>query len=68
MEHKYNIKSGVFGITGQEISIQLQNVLNCIKFLVEYPSFQHKQTYELYFVYNQNKDQVYNEMYTRDWW
>ena len=56
IEHKYNVESGVSGIAGQEIAIQLQNVLSCIEFLMEHPRLQHNQTYEPCRVYNQNGD------------
>ena len=68
IEHKYNVESGVSEIAGQEIAIQLRNVLSCIKFLMGHPGFQHNQTYRPFCVYNQNEDRVYNEMHTRDWW
>ena len=68
IEQKYNVKSSVSGIVGQEITIQSQNVLSCIKFLMGHPSFQHNQTYEPCRVYNQNEDRVYNEMHTGNWW
>ena len=68
IKHKYNVESGVSGIAGQEIAIQSQNVLSCIKFLMGHPGFQHNLIYEPCCVYNQNKDQVYNEMYTGNWW
>ena len=67
IEHKYNVESGVFEIAGQEIAIESQNVLSCIKFLMGHSDFQHNQTYKPYCVYNQNEDQVYNEMHTGDW-
>ena len=67
IEHKYNVESGGSGIVWQEIAIQLQNILNYIKFLMGHLSFQHNQTYEPSHIYNQNKDRVYNEMHIRDW-
>ena len=68
IEHKYNVKSSISKILGQEIAIQSWNVLSCIEFLMGHPSFQHNQTYELCRIYNQNKDRVYNEMHTKDSW
>ena len=41
IEHKYNVESDISGIAGQEIAIQSQNVLSCIKFLMGHPGFQH---------------------------
>ena len=68
VENKFNIESSVSGIARQEIAIQSQNGLSCIKFLMGYLDFQYNQTYEPYRVYNQNEDRVYNEMHTRNWW
>lgn len=56
IEHKFDIESGIFGIARQKIAIQLQNILNCIKFLIKYLDFQHNQTYKPCHVYNQNKN------------
>lgn len=67
IEHKFDIESGVSGIAGQEIPIQSQNIVSYIKFLIRHPGFQHYQNYEPYHVYNQIKDQVYNEMYIGNW-
>ena len=39
IKHKYNIEIGISGIAGQEIAIQSQNMLSCIKFLMEHLSF-----------------------------
>ena len=46
IELKYNVKSGVSEIAGQEVVIQLQNMLSYIKFLIGHLGFQHNQTYE----------------------
>ena len=67
IKHKFNVESGVSGIARQEIAIQLWNVLNCIEFMMGHLGFQHNQTYEPCCVYNQNEDQVYNEMQIGDW-
>lgn len=68
IEHKFEIKSSVFRIFGQEIAIQSQNVVSCIEILIGYPGFQYNQTYEPYHIYNQNKNRVYNKIYAKDWW
>ncbi len=39
IENRFDVESGVFGILGQEIAIQLQNMINCVKFLMSYPGF-----------------------------
>ena len=48
----------------QEISIHSQNVIECLKFLIDHLGFQHNQTYEHFCVFNENKHQVYNKMHT----
>lgn len=51
-------------IARQEIRIHSQNVMGCLKFLIRYPGFWYNQTYEPFYVYNENEDRVYNEIYT----
>lgn len=68
IEHKFEIENGVSKIFGQKIAIQSKNVVSYIKFFMVYLSFQYNQTYELYHIYNQNKNQVYNEMHIGYWW
>ena len=51
----------------QKITIHLQNVVSCLKFLIEYPGFWYNQTYELSHIYNENEQQVYNKMHTSKW-
>lgn len=65
--HKFDIKNSVSKISKQEIVIQLQNIVSCIKFFTSYFIFQYNQTYKPYYIYNQNEDQFYNEIYTRKW-
>ena len=48
----------------REIAIHLQNMVTCLKFLMKYPGFWHNQTFESSCVYNENEEQVYNEMHT----
>ena len=50
----------------QKIAIHLQNVMGCLKFLMAYPGFWHNKTYEPSRIYNENEQQVYNEMYTSE--
>ena len=50
----------------QSLMIQLQNVIDCLRFLMRYTDFWENQTYQLSHIYNQKEDQVYNEMYTYD--
>ena len=54
-------------IARQKIAIHLQNVMGCLKFLMAHPGFWHNQTYGLFCIYNENKQQIYNEMYTNEW-
>ncbi len=64
--HRFDVKSGISGIARQEIAIQLQNMINCLEFLMGHPGFQYNQIYEPCHIYNQNEHRVYNEMHTRD--
>lgn len=63
IKHLFDVERGTSGIFEQKIAIQSQNVLSCIEFLMSYLSFQYNQMYKLYYVYNQNKDRVYNEIH-----
>lgn len=49
------VKSGVFGISGQKIIVQLQNVMSYIEFLIDHLGFQYNQIYESYHLNNMNK-------------
>lgn len=51
-------------IAGQKIEIHLRNVIKCQKFLIRPPGFWHNQIYESSYIYNENEDQVYNEIDT----
>ncbi len=55
IEHRFDVESSVSEIVGQEIVIQLQNVINCVEFLMGYPGFQYNQIYKPCYIYNQNK-------------
>ena len=68
IKHKFKHKSGVARIAGQEIAIYSKNVMGCLKFLMVHPNFWHNQTYEPSYIYNENEQQVYNEIYTGEWW
>lgn len=39
-------------------------MVSSVKFLMVYPNIQYNQIYKLYYIYNQNDNQVYNEIYT----
>ena len=42
--------------------------MECLKFLIRHPGFWHNQTFEPSRVYNENEEQIYNEMHTGKWW
>ena len=50
------------------LQIHLRNMVGCLEFLMRHPGFQHNQTFELFRVYNENEERVYNEMHTGEWW
>lgn len=52
IEYKFAVENSVFRIFGQEITIQSQNVISCIKFLMGHSGFQYNQIYEPYHIYN----------------
>ncbi len=68
IKHKFEHQSGVARMARQEIAIQLQNMVDCLEFLMGDPDFWHKQIYERSRIYNENERQVYNEMHTSEWW
>lgn len=39
IEYKFEVESGVSGISRQEIAIQSQNIVSCIEFVISHPSF-----------------------------
>ena len=47
----------------QEIAIHLQNVMDYFKFFMAHPGFWYNQIYEPSHIYNENEQQVYNEIY-----
>ena len=51
------------GIARQKISIHAQNMMRCLEFLMRHPDFWHNQTFEPSCVYNENEEQVYNEIH-----
>ncbi len=51
----------------REISIYLQNMIRCLKFLMGHPDFRHNQTYEPFHVLNKNEHEVYNKMHIGKW-
>ena len=42
-------------MTGQKISIHLQNVIGYLKFLISHPGFWHNQIYKPSYIFNENK-------------
>lgn len=66
IQHRFDVQSGVSEIAKQEIAIELQNVINCMEFLISHPGFQYNQIYKPCHIYYQNKYKVYNEMYIGD--
>lgn len=48
----------------QKFVIHLQNMIECLEFLIRHPGFWHNQIYEPSCIYNENEDRVYNEMHT----
>ncbi len=51
----------------QEISIHLQNLIGCLKLLMDLPDFWNNLSYKLFRVYNENEHQIYNKMHTGEW-
>ncbi len=51
----------------QEIAIHLRIIVGCLKFFMRYLSFWHNQIYKPSRIYNENEQQVYNEMHTDEW-
>ena len=68
IKYKFEHQSGMAQMAEQKIVIYLQNVMSCLKFLMIHPSFCHNQKYKLFSIYNKNEQQVYNKMYTSEWW
>ena len=68
IEHKFKFQSGVAGMARQKFAIYSQNVVGYLKFLMRYPDFWHNQTFEPSCVYNENEEQVYNEIHIGKWW
>ncbi len=68
IKHKFEYQSDVAQMARQEIAIHSQNVVGCLEFLMEHLGFWHNQIYEPSHKYNENEQQVYNEMHTCEWW
>ena len=47
----------------REITIHLQNVIECLEFLIRHPGSWYNQTFEPSYVYNKNEERVYNKMH-----
>lgn len=67
IKYKFELENNVAKMAKQEISIYLQNMVRCLKFLMRYSGLQNNQLYEPFYVYNENEEQVYNEMHTGNW-
>ena len=68
IKHKFELQNDMTGIARQKIAIYSQNVIKCLEFLMRHLRFWYNQTFELSSLYNENEEQVYNEMYTGKWW
>ena len=55
------------GMARREIAIHSQNVVRYLKFLMRHPGFWHNKTFEPSCIYNENEEQVNNEMHTGKW-
>ena len=64
INHKFELQSDVGEIARWDILIYLQNVIGCLKFLIDHPGFWHNQNYEPSYIFNENKYQVYNKIHT----
>ena len=67
IEHKFEHQNSIAQIASREIAIHLQKMISYLKFLMAHPSLWQNQKYELFCIYNDNKQQVYNEMHTGEW-
>ncbi len=67
IEHKFEYQSGVAWMARQKIALYSQNVVDCLEFLIGHPRFWHNQIYKPSRIYNENDQQVYNEMYLGEW-
>lgn len=48
----FELKSGVNIITTQTLTIQSQNIIDCLRLFMENLSFQENQVYQLSYIYN----------------
>ena len=67
IRHKFEPQSNMAEMAKQKITIYLQNVMKYLKFLMRYPSFWHNKNFKPFCIYNENKKQVYNKIYTNKW-
>lgn len=63
-KYKFQLESGVENVVRQNLTIQSQNMINYLAFFMGHLGFFQNLTYQVLRIYNQNKDQVYNEMFT----
>ena len=67
-EYKFELESEINKMAEQDLTIQSQNVMDCLKFFIGYPAFFQNLIYEPLRVYKQNKDWVYSEINIKNWW
>lgn len=53
-------------MVGQNSIIQSRNMIDCLGFFMRHPRFLQNPIYQPLYIYNQNEDQVYNEIYTEN--
>ena len=63
-KYKFKLESSVDNIAKQNLTIQSQNVIDYMRFFIGHLGFRKNQIYQLYCIYNQKDDWVYNKMYT----
>ena len=63
IKYKFEFQSGVTRMARREIVIYLQNMMRYLKILIKYLGFWHNQIFEPSYVYNENKEQIYNEIH-----
>ena len=43
-------------------------MVRCLKLLIKHPSFWYNQIFEPFYIYNDNEEQIYNEIHISKWW
>ena len=46
--------------------IEYQIMIDCIIFLIKHFKFEYNQTYHTFYIYNENKNYIYNRIYTEN--